>query len=202
MKFQEKIQWLIEQLEDLEISSEKRIQKLTVELIDMKEKRKQAENLSRNLIATERQRIRKGLENTIAAVVTIQGHLACLSCELVKTDLSMLQCGHNVCTDCVNEHSNTAHHRSLIRCEICSMESSVGQVGKSIPHSKICTSFVDVKKELSMLVLSDSALQKEEMQLRFSTASISLKELGKSLTATVTPARLTPLSSSLLKFVN
>jgi hypothetical protein len=34
----------------------------------------------------------------------------------------------------------------------------VGHVGKSIPHSKICDSFIDVKKELAMLALSDSAL--------------------------------------------
>ena len=50
-------------------------------------------------------------------------------------------------------------------------------MGASLPHAKICTAFLDIKTELSMLVVADTEL-KSECRLSDLIDGDSIKALG------------------------
>jgi hypothetical protein len=110
------------------------------------------------MITSERKRINWGLDRALIAIQETLPIIVCLSCETLTSEVQMLMCGHNICKECIRKHSNMAHYRSLIRCEVCFQDTLVGQVIDSIPNTKTIEGFIDIKFCVNQLVNKESLL--------------------------------------------
>ena len=71
----------------------------------------------------------------------------------------MLQCGHNICNNCLNKYSSTDHPKSSIKCEGCDVETKVVHMVTSTPNRAVCQILLDAESVLGRRLYSGGLRQ-------------------------------------------
>jgi len=108
-------------LQEIEKTFPLEIKKLTDKYNTVASEMKKYQDINDDLERIKKEIIRI-LQKNRKNVETLDGTLSCLSClEYLKDPLTLV-CGHSICRNCFNTHSDPSSKDSLVFCEECKIE--------------------------------------------------------------------------------
>jgi hypothetical protein len=76
--------------------------------------------------------------------------LGCLSCAQGGSDFLMLQCGHQICPQCLKMHAHE-HPKSALFCHMCYLKTPLTSLERSLPLTKLHDLSVRMQETLDEL---------------------------------------------------
>lgn len=127
-------------LQEIEKTFPQEIKKLTDKYNQCKEEMSKYQAINEELERIKKEIIRI-LQKNRKNVEVLDGTLSCLSClEYLKDPLTLV-CGHSICKNCFNQHSDPSSKDSLVFCEECKIETKNKMLKEQLVMRTICQNY-------------------------------------------------------------